>query len=116
MIRRVVTASIVAGAFALAGCAPPGTGGFVAPTVQSVGQFILNTCAFNALATSASIQQLQALINAAIPGLVTVEAIGNEVCKVALAAIPPPATRLRGAATSITVKVGGFPITGKFIQ
>ena len=109
MIRQTVTAGIVAGALALSSCAS--TGGFVPPTVQSVYQAVLNGCAFQA-----SAPELQALITAAIPGLTTVAAIATEVCDLALAAAAKTSAKLRGANAQITVTVGGFPITGKFVQ
>jgi hypothetical protein len=111
MIRQAIIAGSVALSLGLAGCAPPGTGGFVTPTAQSVYQAILNTCA-----VEVSLPQIQTLITASIPGLTTVATIADAACKAFLAAQAKPSTKLRGAGAPITVLVGGLPITGKFVQ
>ncbi len=107
-MRRII--AIAAVALALAGCTPPPNNTFVAPTPQSLQQFVLDTCGYYA-----ELGPLAQLILSFVPGsgATTTASIVSQLGK----AVCGSATAPRASAGGVSpVVVSGIVITGKFVR
>lgn len=120
-MKRIFRTILAAAAMAvvMTACTPAPDSKFVAPTPQSLQQFVLNTCGY--LAEVGPLAQLIAAF-VPVPGVSNttsvVTQIGTAVCTQAMAAKPAaaPAGSRAGAASPRPVVVNGITVTGYYAK